>query len=327
MVLLAPTSLHTAAVEHRISRGKGSMLGMSSLAQQLEKATETVTRTYSTVAAATENTATTSFSKLAAQHCSPQIRSCLRLRVAAAQPGRDNSLRAHTETRAQMPILRQVNSLGIQSSRNTMNSGIDRFDGQRAFLRHAEREVRDKIAILCPDGTYHRCPLGSITGFAPREATVTQRPLRIRGFSSPVMGLPLNKKTSQTTLQSGADGNGTSGRAACRTAGERACVAPGTPAVDAQRTLVRWLGASAPNGNRLHVGAGTDGNGTPGRSACPTAGEHAHVAPGSPAADDQRSFVRRLGTSAANGNCIHSRDSTIGAYEGRVKDASRGHDT
>ena len=108
MVLLAPTILHTAAVEHRISRGKGSMLGMSSLAQQLEKATETVTRTYATVAAATENTATTSFSKLAAQHCSPQIRSCLRLRVAAAQPGRDNSLRAHTETRAQMPILRQV---------------------------------------------------------------------------------------------------------------------------------------------------------------------------------------------------------------------------
>ena len=303
------------------------MLGMSSLAQQLEKATETVTRTYATVAAATENTATTSFSKLAAQHCSPQIRSCLRLRVAAAQPGRDNSLRAHTETRAQMPILRQVNSLGIQSSRNTMNSGIDRFDGQRAFLRHAEREVRDKIAILCPDGTYHRCPLGSITGFAPREATVTQRPLRIRGFSSPVMGLPLNKKTSQTTLQSGTDGNGTSGRAACRTAVERTRVAPGTPAVDAQRTLVRWLGATAANFNCLHVGAGTDGNGTPGRSACPTAGEHAHVAPGSPAVDDQRSFVRRLGTSAANGNCIHSRDSTIGAYEGRVKDASRGHDT
>ena len=303
------------------------MLGMSSLAQQLEKATETVTRTYATVAAATENTATTSFSKLAAQHCSPQIRSCLRLRVAAAQPGRDNSLRAHTETRAQMPILRQVNSLGIQSSRNTMNSGIDRFDGQRAFLRHAEREVRDKIAILCPDGTYHRCPLGSITGFAPREATVTQRPLRIRGFSSPVMGLPLNKKTSQTTLQSGTDGNGTSGRAACRAAGERTRVAPGTPAVDAQRTLVRWLGATAANFNCLHVEAGTDGNGTPGRSACPTAGEHAHVAPGSPAADDQRSFVRRLGTSAANGNCIHSRDSTIGAYEGRVKDASRGHDT
>ena len=303
------------------------MLGMRSLAQQLEKATETVTRTYATVAAATENTATTSFSKLAAQHCSPQIRSCLRLRVAAAQPGRDNSLRAHTETRAQMPILRQVNSLGIQSSRNTMNSGIDRFDGQRAFLRHAEREVRDKIAILCPDGTYHRCPLGSITGFAPREATVTQRPLRIRGFSSPVMGLPLNKKTSQTTLQSGTDGNGTSGRAACRTAGERTRVAPGTPAVDAQRTLVRWLGATAANFNCLHVEAGTDGNGTPGRSACPTAGERAHVAPGSPAADDQRSFVRRLGTSAANGNCIHSRDFTIGAYEGRVKDASRGHDT
>ena len=189
MVLLVPSNIRTAAVEHRISRGKGSMFDTSSLARQLEKATETVTR-IATVAAATENTATIGFSKLAAQHCSLQIRSCLRLRAAAAQPGRDNSLRAHTETRAQMPILRQVNSLGIQPSRNTMNSGIDRFDGQRAFLRHAEREVRDKIAILCPDGTYHRCPLGSITGFAPREATVTQRPLCIRGFSITCNGSP-----------------------------------------------------------------------------------------------------------------------------------------
>ena len=305
------------------------MLGMSSLAQQLEKATETVTRTYATVAAATANTATIGFSKLAALHCLPHARSVLRRREAAGRPGRHRRLRAHNETRAQMPILRQVNSLGIQSSRNIMNSGIDRFDGQRAFLRHAEREVRDKIAILCPDGTYHRCPLGSITGFAPREATVTQRPLRIRVFSSPVMGLPRNKKTSQTTLQSGTDGNGTSGRAACRAAGERACVAPGTPAVDAQRTLVRWLGALAPNGNRLHVGAstlqtGADGNGTPGRSACRTVGERAHVAPGEPAADDRWILDGWLRASAATGNCIHDGDSMSDAHERRVKDANRG---
>ena len=86
---------------------------------------ETITRKKHGVAAATINTV---FLKLAAQHCSTHIRSCLRLRAAAEQPGRDNSLRAHTETRAQMPILQPVNSLGIQLSRNIMNSGIDRFD-------------------------------------------------------------------------------------------------------------------------------------------------------------------------------------------------------
>ena len=144
------------------------------------------------------------------------------------------------------------------------------------------------------------------------------------------MGLPLKKKTSQTTLQSGTDGNGTSGRAACRAAGERACVAPGTPAVDAQRTLVRWLGALAPNGNRLHVGAstlqtGADGNGTPGRSACRTVGERAHMAPGEPAADDRWILDGWLRASAATGNCIHDGDSMSDAHERRVKDANRGH--
>jgi hypothetical protein len=87
----------------------------------------------------------------------------------------------------------------------------------------------------------HRCPLGSITSFASLEATVTQR-LRIPDLSLPVRGLPLNKKTRRNTLQSGPDGHGTSGRAACRTAGERACVAPGTLAADAHWTLVGWLG-------------------------------------------------------------------------------------
>jgi hypothetical protein len=106
------------------------------------------------------------------------------------------------------------------------------------------REVRNKEAALCPDGTRHRCPLGSITSFASLEATVTQR-LRILDLSLLVRGLPLNKKPRQNTLQSGPDGHGTSGRAACRTAGERACVAPGTLAADAHWTLVGWLGASA----------------------------------------------------------------------------------
>jgi hypothetical protein len=190
--------------------------------------------------------------KLNAQHCLSHIRSLLRLRGAAGRPGRNRRLRAQTETRSQRPILRPVNSWGNQLSRNAMNSGIDRFDGQRAFLRRAVREVRNKKAVLCPDGTRHGCSLGSITSFAPLEATVTQRRLRIPDFSLPVRGLPLNKKNRQSTLQSGPDGYGTSGRAACRTAGERACVAPGTLAADAHRTLVGWLGASAANGKCVH---------------------------------------------------------------------------
>jgi hypothetical protein len=62
------------------------------------------------------------------------------------------------------------------------------------------REVWNKEAVLCPDGTRHRCPLGCITSFAPREATVTQRRLRILDSSLPVRGLPLNKKTKKNTL-------------------------------------------------------------------------------------------------------------------------------
>ena len=155
-----------------------------------------------------------------------------------------------------MPILRLVNSWGTQLSRNTTNSGIDRFDGQRAFLRRTVREVRNKEAVLCPDGTRHRCPLGSITSFAPLEATVTQR-LHSEPLITCTGPPPFNKKNRQNTLQSGLDGHGTSGRAACRTAGERACVAPGTLAADAHWTLVGWLGASAANGNCVHGGNST----------------------------------------------------------------------
>jgi hypothetical protein len=298
------------------------------MAQQLEKATTNYYCLRKQWFGNHNNPCHYHFLKLAPQHCLSRVRSLLRLRGAAGRPGRNRRLRAQTETRSQMPILRPVNSWGTQLSRNTTNSGIDRFDGQRAFLRRTVREVRNKEAVLCPDGTRHRCPLGSITSFAPLEATVTQRRLRIPD-SLPVRGLPLNKKTSQNSLQSGPDGNGTSGRAACKTAGERVCVAPGTLAADAHWTFVGWLGASASNGHRLHFGAatlqsGTDGNGTPGRAACWTAGEHARVAPGKPAADDRWTLGGWLQASAMTGNCIRDGDSTNDVHERRVKDARTG---
>ena len=269
-----PTIMCTAAVGHRTIRGNGSMLEMRSLAQQLENATRDSYPTMLTSRAARITTATTNPSQLAAPHCLSRVRSLLRLREAAERPGRQRRLRAYFTTRSWMPILRPVNSLGTQSSRNTMIYEIDRSDGQRAFLRRAARVVRKKVASLCPEGTRHRRPLGNITSFAPREATVLQRRLRIRVFPSPVPGLPLNKKIKQNTpWQSGTDGERTSGRDACRTAGERACVAPGTPAAAEQWTLVRWLGASA-----------------------------------------------------ASGNCVHGSNSTIDAYDRRVKDARLGHD-
>jgi hypothetical protein len=305
------------------------------MAQQLENATTDNYRIIAQVAGIHYTNCHNQFLKLAAQHCLSHVRSLWRLRGAAGRPGlgRNERLRAQTEARAQMPIPRPVNSRGIQSSRNTTNPGTDRSDSQRTFLRRTAREVRNKRAILCPDGTRHRCPLGSITSFAPREATVTgtrtQRRLRIPDFSLPVRGLPLNKKNRQNSpLQSGPEGNGTSGRAACRTAGERACVAPGpgTLAADAHWTLVRWLGASAANGHRLHFGAatlqpGTGKNGTPGRAACWTAGEHARVAPGKPAADDRWTLGGWLGTSTAPDNHFHDGDSIRDAFDRRVKDA------
>ena len=271
-----PTTMCTAAVEHQAWRGNGAMfVSGNNVAPQLKNATmKNCYCTHETSRAARITTATTNPSQLAAPHCLSRVRSLLRLREAAERPGRQRRLRAYFTTRSWMPILRPVNSLGTQSSRNTMIYEIDRSDGQRAFLRRAARVVRKKVASLCPEGTRHRCPLGSITSFAPREATVLQRRLRIRVFPSPVPGLPLNKKIKQNTpWQSGTDGERTSGRDACRTAGERACVAPGTPAAAEQWTLVRWLGASA-----------------------------------------------------TSGNCVHGSNSTIDAYDRRVKDARLGHD-
>jgi len=322
--------MRTAAVEHRVGSGNGAVLVTGvQMAQQLEKATRDNYRLETPWFGNHHNPCHNQILKLAAQHCLSHVRSLLRLRRAAGRPGRNRRLRAQTEKRSRMPIFRLVNSRGNQLSRDTTNSGIDRFDGQRAFLRRAVREVRNKEAVLCPDGSRHRCPLGSITSFAPREATVTQRRLRIPD-SLPVRGLPLNKKTRKKhSVQSGPDGNGTSGRAACWTAGERACVAPGTLAAVAHWTLVGWLGASASKGHRLHFGAptlqsGTNGNGTPGRAACWTAGERARVAPGTPAADDRWTLGGWLQASAMTGNCIRDGDSTNDVHERRVKDARNG---
>jgi hypothetical protein len=228
------------------------MLAKVGVAQQLEKATTNNYCTIAPVAGIHYTNCHNRVLKLAAQHCLSHVRSLLRLRGAAGRPGRNRRLRAQTETRSRMPTLRLVNSWGNQLSRNTTNSGIDRFDGQRAFLRRAVREVRNKKAVLCPDGTRHGCSLGSITSFAPLEATVTQRRLHSEPLITCTGPPPFNKKTRQNTLQSGLDGHGTSGRAACKTAGERVCVAPGTLAADAHWTLVGWLGTSAAHGNCVH---------------------------------------------------------------------------
>ena len=325
-----PTNMRTAAVEHCVGRGNGSMLVTGvKMAQQLEKATTNYYCLEEHVAGIHYTNCHNQVLKLAAQHCLSHVRSLIRLRGAAGRPGRNRRLRAQTETRSQRPILRPVNSWGNQLSRNAMNSGIDRFDGQRAFLRRAVREVRNKKAVLCPDGTRHGCSLGSITSFAPLEATVTQRRLHSEPLITCTGPPPFNKKTRQNTLQSGLDGHGTSGRAACKTAGERVCVAPDTLAADAHWTLVGWLGTSAATGHRLHFGAatlrsGTDGNGTPGRAACWTAGEHACVALGTPAAADQWTLGGWLQASATTGNYIRDGDSTNDVHERRVKDARTG---
>ena len=330
-----PTNMRTAAVEHCVGRGNGSMLVTGvKMAQQLEKATTNYYCHEEHVAGIHYTNCHNRVLKLAAQHCLSHVRSLLRLRGAAGRPGRNRRLRAQTETRSQMPIIRLVNSWGNQLSRNATNSGIDRFDGQRAFLRRAVREVRNKKAVLCPDGTRHGCSLGSITSFAPLEATVTQRRLHSEPLITCTGPPPFNKKTRQNTLQSGLDGHGTSGRAACKTAGERVCVAPGTLAADAHWTLedllVRWLGASAANGHRLHFGAatlqpGTGENVTPGRAACWTAGEHACVKLGTPAAADQWTLGGWLHASATTDNCARDGDFTSDVHERRVKDAITGH--
>ena len=172
----------------------------------------------------------------------------IRLQRDEARARRHLRLRARIQSLPQIPILAPVNVSEEQVSQNITNSTAGRIDGLRALQRRAARERRRKVAVLCPEGTRYSCSLGSITRFAPREATVTRRPLRIAVCSSLVRGLPLEKKTNKKTpAQLGTDGPWTSGRAARRTvslsasdlrapvryalrsAGERITASPGTP--------------------------------------------------------------------------------------------------
>ena len=172
----------------------------------------------------------------------------IRLQRDEARARRHLRLRARIQSLPPIPILAPVNVSEEQVSQNITNSTSGRIDGLRALQRRAARERRRKVAVSCPEGTRYRCSLGSITRFAPREATVTRRPLRIPVFSSLVRGLPLQKKTNKKTpAQLGTDGPWTSGRAARRTvslsasdlrapvhsahrsAGERITASPGTP--------------------------------------------------------------------------------------------------
>jgi len=182
-----PTNVHTAAVEHRMIRGNGPMLVMRSLAQQLENATGDSYPPTRGGSAATINTATTSYLKLAAPHCSSQVRSLLRLRGAAERPGRHPRLRAHFTTRSRMPILRPVNSLGTQLSQNIMNYGIDLIVTRRAIPRWERSTPLRKIGIPRQEHTRRRSPLGSITRFRPQRAA---RPGRRPRMPSTFVGLP-----------------------------------------------------------------------------------------------------------------------------------------
>jgi hypothetical protein len=165
----------------------------------------------------------------------------------------------------------------LRSTFQITNSTTGRIDGLRALQRRAALERRRKVAVLYPEGTRYRCSLGSITRFAPREATVTRRPLRIRATFL-VRGLPLNKKTNKKTSgRLGTDGVGSYGRAARRT------VSPSATDLRAPVRYAHWA-----------------------------AGERIAASPGTP----ERNKAEP----------IHSRDSTIGAYKGRVKDAILGHD-
>ena len=178
-VLLMPTNVHTAAVEHRTIRGNGPMLVMRSLAQQLENATGDSYPPTRGGSAATINTATTSYLKLAAPHSPSQVRSRLRLRGATERPGRHLRLRAHFATRSLLPILRPVNSLGTQLSQNIMNYGIDLIVTRRAILRWERSTSLRKIAIPRQENTRRRSSLGRITRFRPQRAARLGRRLRM----------------------------------------------------------------------------------------------------------------------------------------------------
>ena len=120
----------------------------------------------------------------------------IRLQRDEARARRHLRLRARIQSLPQIPILAPVNASEEQVSQNITNSTAGRIDGLRALQRRAARERRRKVAVLCPEGTRYSCSLGSITRFAPREATVTRRPLRIAA-SLLFWGLPLEKKRTK----------------------------------------------------------------------------------------------------------------------------------
>ena len=187
-VLLMPTNVHTAAVEHRMIRGNGPMLVMRSLAQQLENATgDSYPPTQTSRADGRISTATTNPSQLAAPHCLSRVRSLLGLRGASERPGRQRRLRAHTRKRSRMPITRPVNSRGVQSTQNILIYGIDQIDTRRAIPGRKWRTLRRNVGILPQKGTAQRRPLGSITRFTPRRATQPGHELRM---PSTFLGLP-----------------------------------------------------------------------------------------------------------------------------------------
>ena len=157
------------------------------MAQQLEKATTNYYCLRKQWFGNHDNPCHYHFLKLAPQHCLSRVRSLLRLRGAAGRPGRNRRLRAHLETRSQMPILRPVNSRGIRSARNIMNYEIDRFDTRRTISRRAMRTPPGKIGISCHQDTGQRCLLGSITRSMLRRPVRPGYELRI---SSSLLGLP-----------------------------------------------------------------------------------------------------------------------------------------
>jgi len=183
-----PTTICTAAVEHRVGSGNGAVLVTGvKMAQQLEKATRDNYRLDEKWFSNHHNPCYNLFLKLAPQHCLSRIRSLLRLRGAAGRPGRHTRLRAHLETRSQMPILRLVNSRGIRLTRNIMNYEIDRFATRRTIPRRAMRTPPGKIGIPRHEDTSRRCSLGSITRSMLRRPARPGHELRM---SSLLLGLP-----------------------------------------------------------------------------------------------------------------------------------------
>jgi hypothetical protein len=149
-----PTTTCTAAVEHCVGRGNGSVLVTGvKMAQQLEKATTNNYCLEEQWLGNHINPCHILFLKPAPQQCLSRVRSPLRLRGASGRAGRYRRLRAHLKTRSRMPILRPVNSRGIRSARNIMNYEIVRLDTRRTTSQRAMRTLLGKIGIPCHQDT------------------------------------------------------------------------------------------------------------------------------------------------------------------------------